>query len=84
MFKPVDPPKEKIRIINIILKALMVFCLLQTFFLAISHEISSLSYFLSAVIYFISWRSLSYFGCIINQIFNLSLIWNLLLEVNDI
>jgi len=46
-----------------------------------SRRIDSLSYFASSVIYFLTWRRLSYFGCIVNQVFNLTMIWTLLLEV---
>ena len=60
---------------------LMLLTIIQALFMAYSHSINALLYSLSVIFYLITILKISYFGCILNQIFNLSMIWFLLLEV---
>lgn len=81
MFKLIEPPTEKIALIIQIFKFLFAFTLLQSIFLTFSQpfELKSLAYYLSCIAYVMSWRHLSYFGCVANSVFNLAVIWVLLL-----
>ena len=81
MFENIEAPTEKIFLLCQILKLLMFLTFLQAFFLAYSHEIKALLYGLSVLFYLFTILRISYFGCLLNQIFNLSMIWFLLLEV---
>jgi len=44
-------------------------------------DIGSALYMLSGVLYFLSWRGLSYYYCLVNQVVNVSIILGLLQEV---
>ena len=81
MFENIEPPTEKIFILCQILKVLLFLTLLQVIFLAFNHEVKALLYLLSIIFYLGTIIKISYFGCILNQIFNLAQIWFLLLEV---
>lgn len=79
MFESIEPPTEKISLTCQILKLLMFLTFLQALFMVYSHEIKALLYGLSVLFYIFTILKISYFGCILNQIFNLSMIWFLLL-----
>lgn len=64
-----------------ILTFLALLTILQAIFLMFSQQNKALAYLLSAIVYWFSFQNLSYFACIINQLFNVSMIWFLLLEV---
>lgn len=76
----IAPPNDKIAILKKIQKLLCLLSLLEGLFL-LSQRIAPKTIFLlaSSGVYWVSWRQLSYFGCILNQIFNLCIIWILLL-----
>lgn len=86
MFGLVEPPSAQLRLLVNLLK---VFCAL-TFIMGIfrlpasSLDASCLLYFLSALVYILSWREVSYYYCIVNQVLNLAMIGNLLQEVSSI
>jgi hypothetical protein len=42
---------------------------------------SCVVYFISALFYILSWRGLSYYYCLINQVLNVTIIFSLLQEV---
>lgn len=77
----VNPPTEKSKIICQILGVLGLLTFLQAIFMMFSHETKMIMYFVSALIYWYSIHKLSYFGCVLNQVFNLSMIWFMLLEM---
>lgn len=81
MFQKVDAPTPKSRIICQILGWLGILTLLHALFIMFTHTQKMLLYLGSALIFWYSIRKLSYFCCIINQIFYLSMIWFLLLEM---
>ena len=80
----VEPPNEKITITNKILKTLCVFTLVIGLFKISSQGITTSSglYCFSGVLYVLSWRGLSYYYCLFNQIINVSMIIVLLQEVH--
>ena len=81
MLHRVTPPTEQSKIICKILAVLGWLTFLQAIFLMFSHEVKMMTYFLSSLIYWYSITQLSYFGCVLNQVFNLSMIWFMLLEM---
>ena len=83
MFAYIEPPNQRIKIITNLLKILCVCTTIMGLFRLTSQrfDVSSILYFISAFLYVISWRSLSYYYCLINKIVNLSIILNLLTEV---
>jgi hypothetical protein len=83
MFGLVEPPSAQLRLLVTLLK---VFCgltvVMGIFRLPASQlDASCLLYFLSALVYILSWRELSYYYCLVNQVLNLAMIGNLLQEV---
>lgn len=83
MFTYVEPPNEKIQILVKILKVLCLFTLIIGLFKFSSQKLDSSSglYFFSGLLYFLSWRGLSYFYCLLNEVINISIIFYLLQEV---
>lgn len=83
MFGLVEPPSAQLRLLVTLLK---VFCgltvVMGIFRLPASQlDASCLLYFLSALVYILSWRELSYYYCLVNQVLNVAMIGNLLQEV---
>lgn len=81
MFSPIQQPTPISQILCRILIVLAVLTLFQALFLMFTYSYKSITHLVSFIIYIVSVCKLSYFGCIINQIINITLIWFLLLEV---
>lgn len=79
----IEPPSEKLLILTNILKVLCVLTILTGIFKLPTQQFdtSSLIYFISGVVYLLSWRGLSYYGCLMNQCINVAMVFNLLQEV---
>lgn len=86
MFGLVEPPSAQLRLLVNLLKVFCALTLIMGIFRlpASSLDASCLLYFLSALVYILSWREVSYYYCIVNQVLNLAMIGNLLQEVSSI
>ncbi len=86
MFTYVEPPNEKAVILTKILKIFCVLILIIGLFKLSSQKLdtSSLLYFFSGFLYFLSWRGLSYYYCLANEVINVSIIFTLLQEVHEL
>ena len=84
MFASIEPPNERTLIITKILKIFCVLTLIVGVFKFSSQPLdtSSLLYFLAGLLYFLSWRALSYYYCLSNAVINVSMIFILLQEVS--
>jgi hypothetical protein len=80
MFTYAEAPNEKTQILVRILKVMCAFTLIIGLFKFSSQKLDSSSglYFFSALLYFLSWRGLSYFYCLFNEVINVSIIFYLL------
>ena len=81
MCRSIEPPTEKMNILCKILIALALLATLQAIFLMFSQQTKAIAYFCSGIVYWFSFQNLSYYACVINQFFNVSMIWFMLLEV---
>jgi hypothetical protein len=80
MLKSIEPPNEKIRILTKILKVFCFTTVIVGIFKTASQkpDISSSLYFVSGLLFWSSWRGLSYYYCLLNQVVNVSIILGLL------
>jgi len=80
MFVSIEPPNEKIRILTEMLKVFCFTTIIVGIFKVASqkHDIGSWLYFGSGLLFWLSWRGLSYYYCLLNQVVNVSIILGLL------
>ena len=83
MFTYVEPPNEKTQILVKLLKVLCVFTFIVGLFKFSSQKLDTISglYLFSTFLYVLSWRGLSYYYCLFNEVINVSIIFYLLQEV---
>ena len=80
MFDSIEPPNERIRILTRILKVFCFTTVIVGIFKIASQkpDIGSWMYFVSGLLFWLSWRGLSYYYCLLNQVVNVSIIFGLL------